>query len=64
MFDPGAMGTLMIGLNAVREESLDNHLGRPRAASRRDVPGIRIAMARGLRRAAEMLERPTLREAA
>jgi hypothetical protein len=64
MFDPAAMGTLIIGLNAAREERPNRHRRRSITAVRRHVPGVRVALARGLRRAAEMLERPTLGEAA
>ena len=58
MFDPAAMGTLIIGLNRIRHESLSDHPRRSPAASRRDVPGLRVALARGMRQAAEMLKGP------
>jgi len=64
MFDPAAMGTLIIGLDPTSQERLSTHRRRSPAASRRHVPGLRVVLARGLRRAAEMLERPTLGEAA
>lgn len=63
MFDPAVMGTLLIGLNAERAEAeLDRR--RPSvAAPRRESVGIKVAVARGLRRAAALLDRPTVREA-
>jgi hypothetical protein len=64
MFDPGAMGTLLIGLNAERAEAENDRRRLSVEAARRDRPGIRVALARGLRRAAEVLDRPAVREAA
>ena len=64
MFDPGALGTLLIGLNAERAEQ-ENDRRRPWVATaRRERPGIRVALAHGLRRAAELLEAPIVRETA
>jgi hypothetical protein len=63
MSDPAAMGTLLIGLNAVRADAQDDH--RPRravSARQRDHVGLRVALARALRRAAAMLDRPTVGE--
>jgi hypothetical protein len=64
MFDPGAMGTLLIGLNADRAEREAYRRQLVRAATRRERPGIRVLLARGLRHTAELLERPTIRELA
>ena len=64
MFDPGAMGTLLIGLNAERAEAETDRRRQLVEATRREPrPGIRVALAHGLRRAAELLERPAVREA-
>jgi hypothetical protein len=63
MFDPGAMGTLLIGLNAERAEREAYRRQLVRAATRRERPRIRVMLARGLRRTAELLERPRVREA-
>jgi hypothetical protein len=71
MFDPAAMGTLLIGLNAVESEA--RGLGERRshrqgrsvtAGSRRGRAEVRMALARSLRRAAELIERPRVSEAA
>ena len=64
MFDPGAMGTLLIGLNAERAEHETDRRRPFVAVARRDHVGIRVALAKGLRRAAELLERPIVRETA
>ena len=64
MIDPGALGTLLIGLNAIEAEA---RMDRPlRAApARRKSPGVvRLAVARALRRAAAALEQPAIREIA
>ncbi len=61
MLDPGAIGTLVVGLGAVLEQ--ENERRRPAAAQpRRRRAGVRVAIARGLRRAASMLDQPTVRE--
>ena len=64
MFDPAAMGTLKLGLDAAASES---HADRPRraATTRQRQPGtIRLALASGLRRAAAALEKPATSEVA
>jgi hypothetical protein len=61
MFDPAAMGTLLNGLNADRPEAQHDR-GRRAIAPRRERVGIRTAFARGLRRAAALLEGPTVGE--
>jgi hypothetical protein len=64
MFDPGAMGTLLIGLNAEREETMNDRRRLLETAVRRERrPGIRVALANGLRRAAAALDQPAVREA-
>jgi hypothetical protein len=63
MFDPGAMGTLLIGLNAIRAEEQDDRRRRLVAAARRDHRGIRLALANALRQAAALLEPASVREA-
>ena len=55
MFDPAALGTLIIGLEAVRAETHDAR-PRPTPAAPRRALSIRWGLARGLRRAAAMLE--------
>ena len=55
MFDPGAMGTLLIGLNAAENETPTRRVRRPVDAPRRER-SIRAALARGLRRAADLLQ--------
>ena len=64
MFDPAVLGTLLIGLNAERAER--ETLGRrlSKRAGHRERPGMRVALANGLRRAAALLDRPTVRETA
>lgn len=61
MIDPGAMGTLIIGLESIRSEQ-DRAAHPPRsrrtAASRRG--SYRVAVARALREIADRLERPVL----
>jgi hypothetical protein len=76
MSDQGAMGTLLVGLDAVRREAeRDRRPATVRRGADRDRrpspataprarPGIRMALARGLRRAAEWLDQPAIREAA
>lgn len=64
MFDPAAMGTLIIGLDdAVQAETRTDRRARSVTAPRRE-PSLRVALARGLRRAAALLEPPTLGELA
>jgi hypothetical protein len=55
MFDHGAMGTLVIGLNATQNETSTGRVRRPRQAPRRER-SIRAALAHGLRRAADLLQ--------
>ena len=61
MIDPGALGTLRIGLDAIDAESR-THRRRRSAASQRERAGVRVALARGLRRVASALERPRISE--
>jgi hypothetical protein len=64
MFDPAVMGTLLIGLDSVRDATRMDRPQRSVAQRRRAPVGIRVAIARALRRAAALLERPSAREAA
>ena len=63
MFDHGAMGTLLLGLNAIQDETPTKRVGRSVAAPRRER-SIRAALARGLRRAADQLQPQTHGEVA
>ena len=63
MFDPGAMGTLLIGLDATQSETQTRRVRRSVAAPRRER-SIRAALARGLRRAADLLQPQTVGETA
>jgi hypothetical protein len=58
MFDHAAMGTLLIGLHA-QNETHTKRARRPVATPRRDR-SIRAALARGLVRAADLLQPRTL----
>ncbi len=62
MFDPGAMGTLIIGLNAERAETHNDRRSRRAATQRREQVGLRVGLARGLRRAAALLDQPRVGE--
>jgi hypothetical protein len=62
MFDPGALGTLIIGLNANRAETRNDRRSRPVVAQRQGHPGLRVSLARGLRRAAALLDQPRVGE--
>ena len=62
MFDGAAMGTLLIGLNAERAETQNDRRRRSVVMRRSTRPGIRVAVASGLRRAAGLLDRPTVGE--
>jgi hypothetical protein len=62
MFDPAAMGTLRIGLDADQDATARRDRRRATAATARRKHVIRFALARGLRRAAAALERPNLGE--
>ena len=63
MIDPGALGTLLIGLGADDAES--HHDRRRRSVTlRRERIAIRVALASGLRRAASALDRPAISEGA
>ena len=64
MFDPGAMGTLLIGLNAEREEVFGDRKRRPEVTGGREHPRIRVALANSLRRAATLLDQPRVGETA
>ena len=61
MFDPGAMGTLLIGLNAAQNDTHTTLALGSVAAPRRER-SIRAALARGLRRAADRLQPQTVGE--
>jgi hypothetical protein len=66
MFDPAALGTLRIGLDAISAQQGHHQIGRP--SSRRITPPrrsqIRPAIANSLRWVARMLDRPAVGEAA
>jgi hypothetical protein len=64
VIDPAVLGTLLIGLGAERAEAQDHRPRRPVAVPVRRPPGVRVALARSLRRAAELLEGPRVGEAA
>ena len=57
MIDPGALGTLRIGLDAIDAESHTHRRRQSVAAPRRERAGIRVVLATGLRRVASALER-------
>ncbi len=63
MFDPAAMGTLVIGLNANQAQAQASRRRPSTAAPRRDHH-VRVALARALRRAAAALEPRRVGEAA
>ena len=63
MFDPGAMGTLLIGLNAERAETANDRRRRLEAVRRERRPGLRVTIAGTLRRAAALLDQPAVGEA-
>jgi len=54
MFDHAALGTLLIGLDAYRNETHTKRARRSVTAPRRER-SIRLALARGLRRAADQI---------
>jgi hypothetical protein len=62
MFDPAAMGTLLIGLNADRAETHANRRHRPIAVRPSHRASLRVALASGLRRAAALLDQPRVGE--
>ena len=55
MFDHGAMGTLLIGLDAIQNETTTKRGPHPVVPPRRKR-SIRAAVARGLRRGADLLQ--------
>ena len=55
MFDHAAMGTLLIGLDAYQNETHTKRARRSITAPRR-VRSVRVALARGLRRAADQIQ--------
>ena len=63
MLEPGAMGTLLIGLSLVDEANARHDRASRRVAVPRRKSSTRAALARGLRRVASALERPTVGEA-
>ena len=65
MIDPGALGTLVLGIEASRHDDERAAFAKARtlrAQRRRDTPRMRIAMA--LRRLATALEGPRISEGA
>jgi hypothetical protein len=51
------MGTLLIGLDAISADMVDDHRRRrQRVTAHRQRTGVRVSLARGLRRAAAILE--------
>jgi hypothetical protein len=62
MIDPGALGTLRIGLDAIDAESQTHRPRRSATGPRRERAGMRVALATGLRRLALALERPRISE--
>jgi len=64
MFDPAAMGTLIIGLNANKADTEVARPRRPAPASRRAHRGIRVVLANALRQAATALEPSAVRDTA
>ena len=64
MFDQAAMGTLLIGLNAYQSESeTETKRVRRSVSTPRGERSIRVALARGLRRAADQIQPQTVAEA-
>jgi hypothetical protein len=63
MFDHGAMGTLLIGLDAIQNDTATKQRPHPVDATRRKR-SIRAALARGLRRGADLLQPQTVGELA
>ena len=63
MFDPGAMGTLLIGLNAVQNDTDTRRAHRSIAAPHR-AHSLRAALARGLRRGADQIQSQPVSELA
>jgi hypothetical protein len=62
MIDPGALGTLLIGLDAIEAEARLDRPQRRAPAARRPRPGVvRLAVARALHRVAAALEQPAVR---
>jgi hypothetical protein len=64
MFDPAAMGTLLIGLNGVERETRPIRARPARTVRRRHPGAVRRSVAAALRRAAASLEGPAIREIA
>jgi hypothetical protein len=64
MFDPAAMGTLILGLNAIEADAQLDRPRRPAPAPRRAHRGIRVALANALRQVAAALEPPAVRDTA
>jgi hypothetical protein len=59
MMDPGALGTLIIGLESARLDSEQPaRVNRAKARSRRAHPSFGAALAGGLRALADRLDRP------
>ena len=61
MPDPGAIGTLIIGLESIRQDELYDERRRHRVAARartRDGRSVRLAAAAALRSIADRLDRP------
>jgi hypothetical protein len=64
MFDPAVLGTLLIGLNAERASTQVDRRRRGVSAANQDGFRIRTTIARGLRRAAALLDQPAVGSAA
>jgi hypothetical protein len=64
MLDPGAMGTLLIGLDAIKADQLADRERRARHPVRGGHGAWRVVIARALRGAAAALDRPALGEIA
>ena len=63
MFDPAALGTLRIGLDAERSEQSGAPRRQARRPGRRRNGSFRVAVAAALRTLADRLERPTTQAA-
>jgi hypothetical protein len=64
MFDPAAMGTLLIGLNGTDDPNRPQRRRHARHVRHRAHGGIRVAVAHALRRAATLVEGPAVCEPA
>ena len=64
MFDPAVMGTLLIGLDGDRVKARDHRRHPAVAVAHRERLGLRQGLANARRRAAAVLDRPTVGEVA